>query len=373
RGAGHPARPDHPNPRRVHQPVRRRERSEDSQDTARVHARADDVRHHAPAEHAGDRGPHRRHRRRPHRRRGHPQGAAGELPRLPAPARGSLAEVVCLTRNCKLQNANCKMQIEERPRRCSPASGCFPICNLHFAICILQLCLLLAWLYLLLLHGLGRRDLWNSHEARAAMNAQSLLDGGDWLLPRLYDDRPELQKPPLYYWLVALSARLRGGPVDAWDVRLPSALGALLCAGVLAALGRACGRTRAGLVAALVLLTATHFTWLARVGRIDMPLTCAVTVALCGFYLAQRPETSACRRLACLATAYVAVAAAVLLKGPIGVVLPASAFGAYLLAERRLPRGLGLWWGVPLVLVLALPWFWAADRATDGELVRVFF
>ena len=52
--------------------------------------------------------------------------------------------------------------------------------------------------------GLGDRDLNASHEARAAQNAQMVLTGGHWLLPRLYDGHLELQKPPLYYWLVAL-------------------------------------------------------------------------------------------------------------------------------------------------------------------------
>src|SRR6184192_2165206 len=58
------------------------------------------------------------------------------------------------------------------------------------------------WLYFLFFHGLGRRDLWNSHEARAAMNARSVLEDGRWLLPHLHDGHAELQKPPLYYWLV---------------------------------------------------------------------------------------------------------------------------------------------------------------------------
>src|SRR5262245_41608918 len=90
--------------------------------------------------------------------------------------------------------------------------------------------------FLLFFHGLGDRDLWSSHEARAAMDAQSVLDG-DLALPRLFDGRPELQKPPLYYWLVAGVARLQGGEVDAWTVRLPSTLSAVGCVLLLAWFG----------------------------------------------------------------------------------------------------------------------------------------
>src|SRR5690349_17998583 len=102
----------------------------------------------------------------------------------------------------------------------------------------------------LFFHRLADRDLWSSHEARAGMDGQSALAGG-WL-PHLYDGQPELQKPPLYYWLVAAIARARGREVDAWAVRLPSALSAVGCAAVLLLLGWANGRPRAGLLAALV-------------------------------------------------------------------------------------------------------------------------
>src|SRR6476469_187800 len=79
----------------------------------------------------------------------------------------------------------------------------------------------------LFLRGITARDLWASHEARAAQNAQRMLDDGNWLLPRLYDGQVELQKPPGFYWLVALAGWLRGG-VDPLVVRLPAVLAGTL-------------------------------------------------------------------------------------------------------------------------------------------------
>ena len=129
-------------------------------------------------------------------------------------------------------------------------------------------------------------------------------------------------------------------------------------------LGLKSGRPRTGFVAALVLATSLHFTWLARVGRIDMPLTLSVSVALAGFYLGTarwREEGRGC--WGWFLTAYLAVAVGILLKGPIAAVLPAVVAASYLCLERRaanrqrigagLFRGahtLGLWWGIPLVL-----------------------
>jgi 4-amino-4-deoxy-L-arabinose transferase-like glycosyltransferase len=248
---------------------------------------------------------------------------------------------------------------------------------------VLAVLLGLTAIYFLFFHRLADRDLWSSHEARAGMDAQSILDEGRWGLPGLYDGRSELQKPPLYYWMVALVARLRGGVVDAWAVRLPSALAAL--AGVLAVaagLAGVCRRPLAGLLAAVVLATAVHFTWLARIGRIDMPLTLSVTLAVGASYLARRTLGSARRAL--LVLAYLAVAAGVLLKGPIGFVLPVTVMSVHLVCECGLPwreRGhvcrralheLGVWWGFPLIALVCLPWFVWANAQTNGEFAHVF-
>ncbi len=241
------------------------------------------------------------------------------------------------------------------------------------------LLLLCAWLFFF---QLGWRDLASSHEARAAQNAQTILHDGNWGLPRLYDGRIELQKPPLYYWLVALLAQLRGGVVGAWAVRLPAALAALGCVLFLCVLGYRCGRPVAGLLAALVLATAVQFTALARVGRVDMPLTLTVTVALGGFWLARRAGGRGWMLLG-----YAAVALGMLLKGPIAAVLPLSVIIVWRLSEKVLARR-GLiagniqdvggskstwWWGIPLTLMLCAPWFIWANHETGGRLWEVFF
>jgi 4-amino-4-deoxy-L-arabinose transferase-like glycosyltransferase len=244
----------------------------------------------------------------------------------------------------------------------------------------------------LFFYRLTDRDLWSSHEARAAMDAQDILDGTGTIVPHLFDGRAELQKPPLYYWIVALPGALGGGTVTALDVRLPAALAATGCVLGFAALGRYCGRWREGLLAAVILATVAHFTWLARIGRIDAPLTLTTGIAASAGFLAlrQRPLRSPLgeRRASggfFLAVAYLATVAGILLKGPVGFILPAAALAGYLLGEGEWPalwevrawltlvRRLGLWWGLPLVVVLALPWFVAADEDTGGELFRVFF
>jgi 4-amino-4-deoxy-L-arabinose transferase-like glycosyltransferase len=241
------------------------------------------------------------------------------------------------------------------------------------------ICLVIALCGFLFFLGLADRDLWSSHEGRAAQDAQTILDQGNWGLPRLLDGKKEMQKPPLYYWLVAMGAWLRGG-VDAWAVRLPAAVAAL--SGVLWLIRL--GGSRRGILAAIMLATMLHYTWLARTGRIDMVLAFTISLTLGGFYLA-RETSAAWQRCSWLCIAYLAVGLSLLLKGPIGFVLPIAVIGVFLLCEQELPsptcwRGwgrllhrLGLWWGVPLALGVALPWYVWVGQATGGEFYRVFF
>src|SRR5262249_9547195 len=117
-------------------------------------------------------------------------------------------------------------------------------------IAILALTLLSVFLFF---YRLGDRDLWSSHEGRAAQDAETILEDGNWGLPRLFDPKyVDLQKPPLYYWLVASAAFIRGRPVDAWTVRLPSALAAVGCVFLLYGFAIRRGRSRASFLAALI-------------------------------------------------------------------------------------------------------------------------
>jgi 4-amino-4-deoxy-L-arabinose transferase-like glycosyltransferase len=278
--------------------------------------------------------------------------------------------------------------------------------------CLGSLVLLVLLCGILFFYRLGDRELNSSHEARAAQNAQSILDNEDWLLPQLFDRQVELQKPPLYYWLVALAGQWQRGEVDARAVRLPAALSALATVLVVFGLAWSGGRPVAALLAGAMLATCLHFTWLARVGRIDMPLTLTTTVALAGFDLGLRRcrEQSAKGASAWYLLAYLALSAGLLLKGPIALVLPAAvaaAAGAWSLVRGRWLAArlgesspaagdrtnrtyawrtaglrhhsplthhfLGLWWGVPLTFLLVLPWYWAANVQTGGDLFQVFF
>ena len=229
--------------------------------------------------------------------------------------------------------------------------------------------LVVAFVVALFFVGLGDRDLTSSHEARAAQNAQRMIDTGAWGLPVLFDGRIDLQKPPGYYWATAVMGRLNGGVVDEWSTRFPSALAGVGCVLLIFAFLWREGRPTAATIAAFALASACHFTAIARTARIDIPLACAVTAALLAFYRGCGSR----RWLAWHLLAALATAAAVLLKGPVALALIGPAAIAWLVIERpHVP--IASWVLIPTVVgVVSAPWFVWANAATHGEFFRVFF
>lgn len=90
-----------------------------------------------------------------------------------------------------------------------------------------SLLVLLALLLPTLLTGLGERPLYKIQEVRIAETAREMLASGDWVVPR-YNGELRLQKPPLPYWLTALS--YKAGGINETMTRFPAVLFGLLSA-----------------------------------------------------------------------------------------------------------------------------------------------
>ncbi len=225
--------------------------------------------------------------------------------------------------------------------------------------------------------GLGRPAITDSDEAFYAQAGREMVETGDWVTPR-YNGEYRFEKPVMFYWLVAL-AYLPAGAGE-FGARLPSALAGLGL--VLAAF--ACARRwyddDTALLAGAVTATSFGYVAVARQALPDLALACFITAATWAAYEALVvPRAADERRRGWLAAAGVALAAAFLTKGPVGVALPALAVGPLALwrclAEERAAGGgpgrsvfrlaadVGLL--AVICLALTLPWF-AAMTATHG-------
>ena len=90
--------------------------------------------------------------------------------------------------------------------------------------------------YLTLFYQLGNLSFFGSDEPRYARVGEEMNLRGSYITPTL-NFRPWLEKPPLLFWLEAVSFRLFG--VHEWSARLPAATLALLSLFIMALLAEA--------------------------------------------------------------------------------------------------------------------------------------
>jgi len=231
--------------------------------------------------------------------------------------------------------------------------------------------LLACFVGLLVLAEPLRVPLIDPDEGRYAEIPREMLATGDFVLPH-QNGLVYLEKPPLAYWLVAGSFRLFGETEGA--ARLP---GKLATVGTMLALflfARRRAGERAGALAAFFFGGSLLGFGLARIVLIDPLLTAAQTGAVLSF-AALAEEDGEGRKGRGLAAAFaVSAAAAVLLKGLVGVLLPGGAVVLWSLAAGKrepLRRLLGLL-PVSVFLLLAVPWHVAA-ALREPEFLRFYF
>ncbi|HQR45001.1 MAG TPA: hypothetical protein PK598_03155, partial [Thermoanaerobaculia bacterium] len=106
----------------------------------------------------------------------------------------------------------------------------------------------------------AQRDFWAPDEPDFAQQTREMLERRDLLIP-YQNGVPYSEKPPLFYWAMALTTPLSGLDVHPATTRLPSALGATaMVFGAAWLAGRRGGRTEA-LLAGAVTATAPVVFW----------------------------------------------------------------------------------------------------------------
>jgi 4-amino-4-deoxy-L-arabinose transferase-like glycosyltransferase len=210
---------------------------------------------------------------------------------------------------------------------------------------------------ILFFFALGNHQLQGSTEARVAGIATEMYLDKDWVTPRL-NGQPFLEKPPLSLWLDAAAISVLG--VTTWAVRLASAVAGLLSLLVLyAALRRLQRPVAVALSAAFILATmGSYWANVRSVGE-DALLSLGVTVALLGFFLANRQrDAQGGRSLGFWLMFAVGISIATLSKGVLGLALPGVVIFAYLVAETLLDirQGVADWlWPAGMTLIGLLP------------------
>jgi len=226
--------------------------------------------------------------------------------------------------------------------------------------------LLCAFVFAVLLYELGAAALFDPDEGRNSEKAREILALNDWVTPH-ENFHVVLDKPIFFYWMIALSYKLFG--ISEWAARLPSALAAFGCLALVFFFTRERWGRWTALWSTLILLTSIEFFSLARIVIFDMSLTFFLTLALCAFYEAAHTEEARRRRMICLAM-YLALGAATLIKGLIGVVVPGMVIFFYLWFSKQwaILKRISLVPGALVFLAMVLPWYLQAEARNAGYL-----
>jgi 4-amino-4-deoxy-L-arabinose transferase-like glycosyltransferase len=218
-------------------------------------------------------------------------------------------------------------------------------------------------------------DLYDGVEGQLAGGARAMVESQQWLVPT-NNDVPLLQRPPLAYWIIALSCKVFG--VSATAARIPVALAMIASVALTFLLGERLAGYWRGFAAGLIHLCSGGAFLLGRMVTPDAFFAFfiggAIYGVVCGY---QRRKF----RWAWFTGSWLCGALACLTKGPAALLYLAAIclLLALLFREARVRFRLLLHWAYLLLFVaVAAPWFtWAQihfpgflSHSSDAGLAR---
>ena len=224
------------------------------------------------------------------------------------------------------------------------------------------------------------RSLCETLEAESALIARAYVTGQAHFVNQL-NGQEDLDKPPLYYWMIAGFSLFSPN----WEVaaRLPSIVALLLFLLLLFKMSRTSNRTHLFFFLwSVMFLFCPKILWMSQVARMDLIFSAWCFTALCFFIIGAGllNNDKSSNRMShvikgkYLAGLFVSTAIAVMIKGPLGAILVLSPIILFVLLERRfnLLRQLFLSPYFLLFLVLCLPWYVFVTLKTDFRFFHRF-
>jgi len=257
---------------------------------------------------------------------------------------------------------------------------------------------------------LGTPGLWDEDEGFFAGAALEMHRNDAWIVPE-FNEELFAHKPPFMYWMMRIGFFLFGE--NEWGARFFSAIFGTAAAILTMDLGRRLFSPFTGFFAGLAMASCIMWTVVSRAATPDGELAFWIAMAV-WFYVRNRPpETWQAGALPLgnvssllperwidFVIMYGLMAIAVLVKGPIGVLLPGCTIGLFvILASSDAPadvseRTWSIWSGlrrifskalpvafwkmrpftaIMVVLLIAGPWYVAVDWYSDGGFSAEFF
>ncbi len=214
-------------------------------------------------------------------------------------------------------------------------------------------------------YGIVFFPLHDPTEARYAEIARLILETGQWIMPPFDYGVPFWGKPPLTFWLSAISFKVFG--LHAFSARLPVFLLAGAVSWMSFRFARQLYNLETARFAVFILLSTPVFFVASGAVMTDMALTFCVTLSMTACWQALYSEAGTSKINGYLF--FLGLGLGLLVKGPIVGVLVLVALGLW----SGLNRNPGLIWhklpwikGGVLMLLVAVPWYVLAEMESPG-------
>ncbi len=240
--------------------------------------------------------------------------------------------------------------------------------------------LVLAAALVMFFTGLGATRLWDEDEGFFAATAAEMHHRNDWIVP-WYNGEVFAHKPPLMYWFMRLGFYVCGE--NEWGVRIGSAIFGTAAALLTHWVGVRLLGQRVGLLAGLAMASCIMFGVVSRASTADAYLVFFMTLVIAAYVrgipaFREDPQNGHAGNVpdeegtlahwlpatwAGFVAMYAAMGLAVLVKGPIGILLPGTAIGLFVLWQ--LTHTEATWGGWLSRFTLSIPRvFWAMRPLT---------
>ena len=222
-------------------------------------------------------------------------------------------------------------------------------------------------LLFVLLFRLGATPIYILDEAKNAQCAREMMLSKNWIVPT-FNGELRTDKPPLHYFFMIAAYNIFG--VSEFAARFFSVIMGVLTVFVTFYYTKRLYNRHVAFCTTLVLVASTHFLFEFRLSVPDPYLICFITLGLFSAFTWLQEGNA--RQL------YIAAAAlglAILAKGPVALALPGLCILLWVLLSKKWGT-VFTWHLIPagmLLLAIAVPWYYAVDKATDGAWTKGFF
>jgi len=216
--------------------------------------------------------------------------------------------------------------------------------------------------------GLGSTALLDPDEPVYGATAKEMVKSGSWLTPRL-NGMLWFDKPPMYFWLAALSYKVFG--INEFAARFPSSLMAAFLIFLVYVWAMHAFSKETALYSSLCLMSSLLFVVIGRAAVTDMTLCFFINFSFFMIYLAvKNPE----EKFKYINWFYFVCGFSTLTKGPVGLVLPLMIVVPYLAFGRKwnILKSLYSIPGFFFFCLSALPWYAAMQLLHGSQFFNTF-